>query len=112
MDYKTKNGYVAGGIFAFAGVIISLVSLDQGLNSGNITLIIGLILLLLGGFGIWKPKGVGQVIAHYLKQLSENQKQSYHKQSQYKTKNSNQAGRDIYNIKKRIYISKPKRRRK
>ena len=91
MDEDKKSGYVAGGIFLFIGILIFIVGIDSGWTSGKITIIIGLFLTLLGIGGIWKPDIIGQPLAHYLKQVSENQKAESVSQSQKKSKNSTQA---------------------
>ncbi len=91
MNENRKSGYVAGGIFLLVGILITVVGFDSGWNSGKITIIVGVFFTLLGIGGIWKPDIIGQPLAHYLKQVAENQKSESISQNQKKTKNSTQA---------------------
>lgn len=95
MDNETKSGYVAAGIFLVLGVVILLVGFDSGWQAGKVTIVIGGFMSGFGGLGFWKPE-IGKVIAHYLKQISENQEKNNRKsvsysQKNYKSKNSPQA---------------------
>lgn len=89
MEENKKTGYVAGGVFLLVGILILVVGLDQGWNTGKITIIVGAFITLLGGGGIWKPETIGQVIAHYLEKQAGNQKNKI-SQSQQDSTNSNQ----------------------
>jgi len=91
MNEEKKSGYVAGGIFLLVGIFISIVGFDSGWSSGKITIIVGIFSTLLGIGGIWKPDIIGQVLAHYLKKETENQRSESTSQSQKNSKNSTQA---------------------
>jgi len=91
MNDEKKAGYVAAGIFLLIGILILTSGFDSGWSSGGkLTIITGFFLTLLGIGGIWKP-GIGQSLAHYLKQVAENQKADSTTQTQHHSKNSTQA---------------------
>ena len=101
MKEDIKNGYIAGIISSVVAVILLWISFQLGFSdqSGQFVAIFSLLFGALGGGSFWKPKTIGKVASQLLKNIAENmgeeEKKTYHKQSQHKTRNSNQAGRDI-----------------
>ncbi len=112
MKDETKVGYIAGGVFLLVGILMTFVGLDTGWSSGKIVIVIGLILDLLGIGGLLKPDSVGSVLAHYLKNVADNQGRKTYKQYQKHSKNSPQAYTERGHVIQNFYGSNKKRRRK
>lgn len=90
MDDSKKEGYIAGAILLFLGVIFIIVALEQGIfSSGKITGIFGLFSTMVGVGSFLNPK-IAEVVVHWMKGQQKTTKIS---QNQHKPKNSPQIGK-------------------
>lgn len=92
MENETKVGYISGGVFFIVGILMTFVGFDSGWTSGKIVIVIGLILDLLGLGGLLKPNSIGSILAHYLKNVANDQERVRISQKQNKSFNSSQTG--------------------
>jgi len=112
MDKETTKGHLAGiGSLAIA-MVFGIVTKTIGVSdiSGRIMVGFTLIFAVLSIGSFWKPKTIGKVTAKFLDNIAESMAEEKRPdQTQHKTKNSNQAGRDIHI--KNMYFG-PKRRKR
>lgn len=104
MKKNQTNGYIAGGIFLFLGILFLIVGFEQTWNSGKYTVIIGGFISILGIGGLLKPETIGHVIATWMNNLFENNNKNHmnhnNNRINIKSKHSNYTGNagKVYNI--------------
>ena len=128
MNDDVVSGYIAGVVSSIVAVVLLLMTFQVGVGdiSGQFMAVLMFAFGMLGAGSFWKPKSIGKVASQILKNIAENmeeEKKPRYRRTQYKrkfsrsqsqnrTKNSNQAGRDVINNVKHIHYHGSKKKRK
>lgn len=97
MDEERKDGYVAGAILLFLGLIFLVTAFEQGIfGSGKIIGIFSIFSILFGIGSFIKPE-IAEVVVHWLNNIQEGNKGSV-SQRQTNTKNSHQISNVTGNV--------------
>jgi uncharacterized membrane protein len=89
MEDSKKDGYIAGAILLFLGIVILISAFEQGIfSSGKITGILGLFFSLVG-IGSFISPSVAETVVHWMKGLQKAES-SRISQNQHKPVNSPQ----------------------
>ena len=114
MDDETTQGYIAGIVSLIISATLFIIVGNAGTSdvSGQLVLVFALLFAVLSGGSFYNPKTIGKITHEFLKNIirnfEERERRQHHKQTQYKTRNSNQAGRDVINN----YYGSHKRKRR